>query len=349
VAHSQPATSEPAARQIAGILGLDADEWSAASTNIGNGQVAQCRRWEYTRGSDSVCVVAKTPSADDVSRKTAQAQHLYRRETAFYRELQPEVTVTTPDVLHVAYDETTDDFLILLSDLTPSTPIDQFQGFTVDQVALGLDELVGLHGPTVNRRDLFERPWLGGVSKSLGPLYEAVLPTLFKQFLETYGGQVTDAASVLVERLAQQLGVFAGYTPPLRCVAHGDFRIENLILDGRAGEVPLAVLDWQTVMVSSPFLDVAYFVTTSLSPEDRVASEVELINSYRERLAKYGYAISEDTARQEYARYTLQPILMLVAASVIVERTERGDAMFLTMIERGVQAATDWDALAVVS
>jgi len=50
-------------------------------------------------------------------------------------------------------------------------------------------------------------------------------------------------------------------------------------------------------------------------------------------------------ARQEFSRYTLQPIVMLVAASVIVEQTERGDEMFLAMIDRAVIAATRWDAI----
>jgi hypothetical protein len=36
---------------------------------------------------------------------------------------------------------------------------------------------------------------------------------------------------------------------------------------------------------------------------------------------------------------------MLVAAAVIVEQTERGDEMFLAMIERAVIAATRWNAI----
>ena len=50
-------------------------------------------------------------------------------------------------------------------------------------------------------------------------------------------------------------------------------------------------------------------------------------------------------ARAEFARYTLQPVVMLVAASIIVERTERGDRMFLSMIRRAVTAARRWKAL----
>jgi hypothetical protein len=69
------------------------------------------------------------------------------------------------------------------------------------------------------------------------------------------------------------------------------------------------------------------------------------LDHYLERLARYDVRYSSDVARHEYARYTLQPVLMLVAASVYVEQTERGDDMFLEMIGRGVAAASRWDAL----
>ena len=107
----------------------------------------------------------------------------------------------------------------------------------------------------------------------------------------------------------------------------------------------IAVVDWQTVGVGSPLLDVAYFLTTSLSPEDCARHEFELLDYYLAKLNDHGVVIPVETARQEFSRYTLQPIVMLVAASVIVEQTERGDDMFLSMIERAIVAATRWDAL----
>jgi aminoglycoside phosphotransferase (APT) family kinase protein len=109
--------------------------------------------------------------------------------------------------------------------------------------------------------------------------------------------------------------------------------------------VALAVVDWQTVGVGSPLLDVAYFLTTSLAPDDCERHEFELLDYYLAKLNEYGVAIPVDIARQEFARYTLQPVVMLVAASVIVEQTERGDEMFLSMIQRAIIAATRWDAI----
>jgi aminoglycoside phosphotransferase (APT) family kinase protein len=183
------------------------------------------------------------------------------------------------------------------------------------------------------------------VSEELRPLYAAVLPTLFDQFIERYDARIDDDVRAIVLALKDRLSLFSDYATPFPCVTHGDFRTDNLLIDAGDGSVALAVVDWQTVGVGSPLLDVAYFLTTSLSPEDCAHEEFDLLDYYLARLNDYGVEIPGDVARQEFSRYTLQPIVMLVAASVIVEQTERGDEMFLAMIERAVVAATRWDAI----
>ncbi len=146
-------------------------------------------------------------------------------------------------------------------------------------------------------------------------------------------------------RLKDLLQSFSDYVTPFPCVTHGDFRTDNLLIDACDGSVPLAVVDWQTVGVGSPILDVAYILTTSLTPDDSARDEFELLDFYLETMRDFGVDIPLEIARREFSRYTLQPIVMLVAASVIVEQTDRGDDMFLAMIERAVIAATRWDAI----
>jgi aminoglycoside/choline kinase family phosphotransferase len=259
---SLDAGSPEFAPYVAQLLNLD-DSWRVSDRPVGNGQVAQCRRFEFVRGDDTVSVISKSPSADQTSRDTARLQHLYRRETSFYRELRPLIATRTPLPLHVEHHDD-DSFLLLLEDLTPSTAVDQFSGLTIEQTAAALHELAGLHGPTAQRADLFAWPWLGGVATDLQPLYDAVLPGLFNQFLERYAEMIDNETRRTVRSLRDQLGGLSSFEPSLRTVVHGDYRSENLIIDGRNGDVPLAVVDWQTVSVSSPMLDVAYLITTSL-------------------------------------------------------------------------------------
>jgi hypothetical protein len=325
-------------------LGVD-DATSLTSTPIGSGQVANCHRLRLTRdGAPPIDVIAKVPSHDAVSRTTAAALHLYEREVAFYQELAAHVDTRTPRCFFAQRDED-DNFLLLLEDLGPAADVDQFTGVTLDMARRGLEALAGLHGPTSARSDLHRAPWLAGVGELLAPLYAAVLPSLFEQFLERYAQRIDERTRSTVEALKERLDLYSGYVTPHPCVTHGDFRTDNLLIEAADGAVAVAVVDWQTVAVASPLLDVAYFLTTSLSPEDCARHETDLLDHYLERLARYDVRYSSDVARHEYARYTLQPVLMLVAASVYVEQTERGDDMFLEMIGRGVAAASRWDAL----
>ena len=325
-------------------LGID-DATSLSSTRVGSGQVAHCHRLRLTRsGEPPIDVIAKVPSSNDLSRATAAALHLYEREVAFYSELAAHIDTRTPRCYFAQRDEN-DNFLLLLEDLSPAADVDQFTGVTRDMARHGLEALAGLHGPTHARSDLRCAPWLAGVGQSLAPLYAAVLPSLFDQFLERYARRLDGATRETVEALKARLDLYGDYVTPHPCVTHGDFRAENLLIDAVGGTIPMAVVDWQTIGVGSPLLDVAYFLTTSLSAEDCATHEDELLDEYLERLAGYGVHYAPDVARHEYARYTLQPVLMLVAASVFVEQTERGDDMFLEMIGRGVAAANRWDAL----
>jgi hypothetical protein len=317
-----------------------------AVTPVGAGQVARCQRVVLRGDAGEFCCVVKSPSLDETSRSTARVQQLYRRETSFYRELQPQITTRTPVVHDVFFDEVSDDFLLVLEDLTPARSVDQFDGLGPDDAARALTELAGLHAATGGREELFSARWLGGVASDLGPLYEAVIPSLFNGFLERYADQLDDRTAATVATLRDHLGALWGRPVAQRVVTHGDYRCENLLFDGRDGTVPIAVVDWQTVGVGSPLLDVAYFLVTSLTTSVRRDSERELLAHYMGEMSARGAPISDDVAVREVARYTLQPIGMLVSASMIVERTERGDAMFLTMINRAVDAVDDWDAFA---
>ena len=338
-----PSFEELSADFVAEVIGAP-HGLTLRSTPIGAGQVARCLRLELFDGEELVAsAIAKGPSDDEVSRSTAAAQRLYLRETSFYQQLAPEISTPTPTCYFVERNEH-DEFLLILEDLTPTASIDQFGGLSVAQAQRGLSALAGLHAPTRNDLALHQADWLGGTATALAPLYQAVLPALFTTFLERYDEQLDDDVRAIVSTLGQRIADFSGYQSPYACVVHGDFRTDNLLFDGQGGVVPLCVVDWQTVSVSSPLLDVAYFITTSLDDEACAANEHDLLRYYLDEMDRLGAPLEEEQARREFARYTLQPVVMLVSAAVIVERTERGDRMFLEMIRRAVVACQRWRA-----
>ena len=169
---------------------------------------------------------------------------------------------------------------------------------------------------------------------------------LFDQFIERYDARIDDELRSMVLALKDRLALFSDYATPFPCVTHGDFRTDNLLIDACDGAVALAVVDWQTVGVGSPLLDVAYFLTTSLTPEDCARHEFELLDYY---LAKTARLRRRDPRRRgapassRATRSSRSSCWSRRRSSS--NRPKRGDEMFLAMIERAVVAATRWDAI----
>ena len=83
------------------------------------------------------------------------------------------------------------------------------------------------------------------------------------------------------------------------CVIHGDPHLGNLFLDA-AGQPSL--LDWQLVQRGMWYVDVGYHIASTLTVEDRRASERELLRHYLEQPGRTGCraaAVGRGLARPE--------------------------------------------------
>jgi ABC-type thiamine transport system substrate-binding protein len=83
--------------------------------------------------------------------------------------------------------------------------------------------------------------------------------------------------------------------------------------------------------------------------EDRRAHEGALVRDYHRRLRSAGVAgYGWDECWLAYRRGTWAGLVMAVAASMLVERTARGDEMFLTMAHRHARHVLDLEAAALL-
>ena len=92
--------------------------------------------------------------------------------------------------------------------------------------------------------------------------------------------------------------------------------------------------------------DVAYFLGNAVEPEVRRSCERDLVAGYHRRLVDdYGVDdYSFDQCWDDYVRSSYASMIMAVFASMMVGRTDRGDAMFMAMANRSAQMAADLDA-----
>jgi hypothetical protein len=92
--------------------------------------------------------------------------------------------------------------------------------------------------------------------------------------------------------------------------------------------------------------DVSYFLGGSLGVQDRQRHEEALVRGYHRALTELGAdALDWESCWQGYRRQSLFGVLMAVIAPMIVQRTDRGDDMFVTMLTRHAQHVLDTGAL----
>ena len=130
---------------------------------------------------------------------------------------------------------------------------------------------------------------------------------------------------------------------------HGDYRLDNLLFPPDGGPGVVAV-DFQTLSLALPARDLAYFLGTSLTVEDRRAHERDLVAAYHAALTSYGVVdYSLEQCWDDYVFAMIQGPLVSIFGCAYGARTERGDRMFAAMIARSCAAIRDLDTLALVA
>ncbi len=316
---------------------------TVTSSPIGTGQVAETRRLALTwdpPGAGPGSVVAKVPSPDPSSRAAALATRTYEIEAGFYRDVADTVEVRRPHCWASRWDAATDDYVVVLEDLAPAEAGDQLRGCSLDDAADAIPELVALHAPRWGDETLRELSWLRAPTAETASFFATVLagvlPGFLDRFADTVDGDVLDLAQRFVPKAGQYL---LGWDGP-STVVHGDFRLDNLLFGGPR----VAVVDWQTVGIGPGTGDLAYFLGGSLQPADRAGHEHDLVRDYHRRLVARDVGQSWDDCWAGYRRHALGGLLMAILASQLVERTERGDAMFTVMAAHAGRHALDLDA-----
>src|SRR3954469_21141324 len=309
---------------------------------IGTGQMSQNHRVRLTGDGAPPSVVIKVAAADSTSRATGVGMGAYEREIRFYRELAPRIGGPLARCLATAFDTTEGWFTIVLEDIAPARQGDQVEGCSVDDARRAMEGLAWLHAPVFAPSELGATPWLNQAT----PLNQALLSQLLPGFLERYDGRIAPEHRALCERfVASADGWGNDRRPPLGLV-HGDYRLDNMLFGEEGAPRPLTVVDWQTVSWGPPLLDASYFVGGGLGVENRRAHEEELVRVYHDGLRAQGVdGFSWEDCWTDYRRQVFHNVLMAIAAAMLVERTERGDDMFMATLARGAQQALDLEAV----
>lgn len=317
---------------------------------VGTGQLAQSVRVALTYDSPEkaapASVVAKLPSQDPSSLQMASATGAYLREVRFYQELANTLEVRCPDVYHAHLtDDTT--FVLVLEDVGPAAVTDQLQGCNVEQAALVMEQAAALHASSWHDPRLTSAPWLPGVA--IWRQLANTLPHAHQAFLDRFGAGLEPQQVTVIETISREVGLWLSAIEEPRCLWHGDFRLDNMLFDAKGGEVPVVVVDWQSVMPGPGIIDTSYFLGTSVTEELRAEYEEELVRVYHQALLDRGVSdYGWEQCWREYGMHALFALVITIPASLGVEQNERGDEMFLTMAQRATSQIAALDSFAVL-
>lgn len=318
---------------------------------IGTGQMSECYRigLTYSDGDGPPSVVLKVAASDPVSRQTGQLLGLYEREVRFYTDVAPHLGASSAGPIaachHASYQPDSGIFTLLLDDAAPAEVGDEIRGAALADAVLALRELGRLHAPLIGSAALAQAEWLNRET----PVNQALISGLFAGFADRYGQAITPEQRMVCQRLVDS---FDGYVAAEAAgrpqgLVHGDYRLDNMLF-GRPGSLrDLTVVDWQTVSWGPAMTDVAYFLGCALPVAERRAHYDDLLAAYHDGLGERP-PLTLDEVREGVRRQSFFGVMMAIVSAMLVERTERGDRMFLTMLDRHSAHVLDTGALDIL-
>ena len=259
----------------------------------------------------------------------------------FYRELAPRIGGPLA-YCHLAVIDAGGWFTIVLEDLAPP-PGRPDRGLRRRRRAWRCGALARLHAPVFADPQLGATPWLNQGSV----LDQALLTQLLSAFFERYGARVATSTARLCRRFVASLdGWAADQRPPLGLV-HGDYRLDNMLFgeDGAPRRSP----SWTgRPSAGGQAIDRRLLLPRRLAARPRTAAPTSrnCCSEYHEALQEHGVRGSPGrSAGRVTAAQAFLGVLMTVAPAMLVQRTERGDEMFLVTLARYAQQVLDLDAL----
>ena len=292
--------------------------------------------------------VVKLPSQDPAVRERVALS--YRSEHAFYTQVADTVAVPLARCYHCDISSDGTEFVLLLADMAPAEQGDQIRGCTPQEARLAVTALAGLHGPR-----WCDPAWLDftgtvmpkpdeAMARGLGDITLLAAETT----LDKLGGRLSAADRSTVRDSAALIADWLLTAPDRFSLLHGDYRLDNLLFD--PGRTSVTAVDWQTLSVGLPARDAAYFIATSLLPDDRMACERDLIREYHRALLECGVTgYDAETCWRDYRLGLLQVPLITTLGFAFSAATDRGDEMAVVMLERGSRAIRELETLEMLA
>jgi ubiquinone/menaquinone biosynthesis C-methylase UbiE len=283
-------------------------------------------------------IFAKLSSADPAVRQQLRKVGLYETEAGFYRDvaLQPAFPLRVPRPYLSQYDEGTSASILLLEDLSAVEFGDNLAGCSATDARIAVRQLGLLHAHFWESASLKELSWLRTLTdetQARAGVYQAMLPRFEQRCAEF----LTPSLREIARRFASVIPEYSqqcSHGP--QTLTHGDFRADNLAFAGTSDGRGVTIFDWQVARRSRGPRDLAYFLSGSMSVEQRRAMEESLLSLYYETLKTGGVeGYSPGDLRRDFQAGLGAPLTTWVIAGGMLDfSSERGTHLLKRLCER---------------
>ena len=213
-------------------------------------------------------VVCKFHPDDRVKIEAIKSAGVFLTETNVQQLLADHCEAAIPECYFVAVADDGSQFNMVCEDLSETCELgDQINGCSVTEARAAILELAKLHRQFWNEPALNDLEWI----RPRMPLPENAL----EQLDAWLGHLLTEEQHEVVKRATPQVYDWLALEPDNRTLIHVDCRVDNLLFDHSNAESPQAYLiDFALVSIGDAVADVAYFLNSSLSPEDRTGLRI---------------------------------------------------------------------------
>ncbi len=270
------------------IESLEIDRLSNVANAMGN--LFRCR--VIARGgvaANPASVIVKLPTSNSFALRLARWLSLYRREFVYYRDIAPHVWLRVPSLLYGDLDARGHRFVLVLEDLGGMEAIPQSAGVGIERARLAIREIAGFQGRFWDAADESALAACGAFlttkqRRVMQSLYLLTLPLAFERFGELFMADTRRMAEAFGSAIDAH---FAAVARGRKTVVHGDYRGDNVLFGGE-GTNNIAVIDWQGCGIGCGMYDVAFFLATSVSIDDRRRVERDALHEYHDIVCRMG-------------------------------------------------------------
>jgi hypothetical protein len=330
------------------VLDGSVSDFNAEPIGVGVGIMGLLHRLHLNYDGDGdgpATAVLKLPTDGPGARHVARVFRFYEKEVGFYQDFAAHTPLRTTDCFVASYAPDTDDFVLLMSDITEGDVYSQIDGCP-PEIAHVATRALARHHAAFADSPLFDYPehsWLPFAHDA--PIPEGVAQGVidsWEPFKEKFPEHVTPELEAIVARypgsVRDLLTVEEGR--PITLI-HGDYRLDNLFFHDD-GDV--TVIDWQICTKANFAYDLGYFLTQSLTVEDRRAHETAIIDTYFEQLTASGGHHDRDDFMRDYRATAMFCLCYPLQSGAIELVNDRARALVSDMFVRAITAIDDHDA-----